>query len=500
MTNPDTLELEVKDFGPITKSTIDLRPLTVFVGPSNTGKSWLAILLYALHRFFGHPSSAYYRGVPRTWRMMTESLSPEQRKAVLAAFTPDAIRALKESSTRRKRPLRVPASFAQGMTKVLEAQAPSITRELVAAFGVDRPRALVRREKRTHARLVLRRSLLGPRHPLEHELVLRPGTTSIRTSLPGEPSFTVEAHRRLRDQIAEFAALDSESDNNQWNRIHFFSRLMDAAMPQLVGPLHRPAYYMPADRTGVMHAHSTVVSARIASAPLTGIRRVSTAPLLSGVLADFLQQLIELDQPRRRRPSRTRALADALETNMLRGKIRVEPGSVTGYPHFTYLPNRWTEPLPLLNASSMVSELAPVVLYSRYIVEPGGVLIVEEPESHLHPSMQILFTRSLAAAVRAGLRVVITTHSDWVLEELANVVQRSSIPKEASDMLEADVALRPDQVGVWLFQRKDLPRGSVVEEVPLDEEAGLYPTRYSRLREALYNESTRIYNYQQRKK
>ena len=31
---------------------IDLRPLTVFVGPSNTGKSYLAILIYALHRFF----------------------------------------------------------------------------------------------------------------------------------------------------------------------------------------------------------------------------------------------------------------------------------------------------------------------------------------------------------------------------------------------------------------------------------------------------------------
>ena len=52
LTKQDTLELEVANFGPIVEAKIDLRPLTVFVGPSNTGKSYLATLIYALHRFF----------------------------------------------------------------------------------------------------------------------------------------------------------------------------------------------------------------------------------------------------------------------------------------------------------------------------------------------------------------------------------------------------------------------------------------------------------------
>ena len=47
-----SLELEVTNFGPIVEAKIDLRPLTVFVGRSNTGKSYLAILIYALHRHF----------------------------------------------------------------------------------------------------------------------------------------------------------------------------------------------------------------------------------------------------------------------------------------------------------------------------------------------------------------------------------------------------------------------------------------------------------------
>ena len=82
----------------------------------------------------------------------------------------------------------------------------------------------------------------------------------------------------------------------------------------------------------------------------------------------------------------------------------------------------------MINASSMVSELAPVVLYLRYVVNPGDLLIIEEPESHLHPAMQVEFIRNLAAAVQSGIRVLITTHSEWVLEEVANLVSISNLP------------------------------------------------------------------------
>ena len=44
--------INVQNFGPIEKAEIDLRPLTVFVGESNTGKTYLAALIYALHKHF----------------------------------------------------------------------------------------------------------------------------------------------------------------------------------------------------------------------------------------------------------------------------------------------------------------------------------------------------------------------------------------------------------------------------------------------------------------
>ena len=48
--------------------------------------------------------------------------------------------------------------------------------------------------------------------------------------------------------------------------------LTDHVRPQIVGPLDLPAFYLPADRTGVMHAHNVVVSALIESAAMTGLR------------------------------------------------------------------------------------------------------------------------------------------------------------------------------------------------------------------------------------
>ena len=60
---PGEYRLDVEDFGPIAKASVDLRPLTVFIGPSNTGKSYLAILVYALHQCFGGGTSGQPYGV-----------------------------------------------------------------------------------------------------------------------------------------------------------------------------------------------------------------------------------------------------------------------------------------------------------------------------------------------------------------------------------------------------------------------------------------------------
>ena len=245
-----------------------------------------------------------------------------------------------------------------------------------------------------------------------------------------------------------------------------------------------------------MHAHQVIVSSLIRGAARAGLRTESPLQTLSGVLADFLEDLLDLTRAGvgRDYPVSGGSFAQTLENDILSGSILTEDSSMN-YPVYTFRPTGWKRTLPLMNASSMISELAPVVLFLRHAVQTGDTLIIEEPEAHLHPAMQREFTRQIAAMTRAGIRVIITTHSEWVLEELANLVYLSDVPRErAQDIEGASVALTKDEVGVWLFEPKNRPHGSVVRELPLNVDTGSFDSGFDEVSRALYNDWADIAN------
>ena len=53
-------------------------------------------------------------------------------------------------------------------------------------------------------------------------------------------------------------------------------------------------------------------------------------------------------------------------------------------------------------------------------------MIIDEPESHLHPYCQILMARLIAACINAGIKVFVTTHSDYFVKEINNLIMLSN--------------------------------------------------------------------------
>ncbi|MDR2644169.1 MAG: ATP-binding protein [Planctomycetaceae bacterium] len=49
--------------------------------------------------------------------------------------------------------------------------------------------------------------------------------------------------------------------------------------------------------------------------------------------------------------------------------------------------------------------------YLRYVAAPGDILMIDEPELNLHPEKQ----RQIARLANAGIKVSLTTHSDFSL-------------------------------------------------------------------------------------
>ena len=462
-----SLELEVANFGPIVEANLDLRPLTVFVGPSNTGKSYLAILIYALHRFFGDgwEHSIFWDERTQKKPRIIEAVGEEAERLVLDGH----------QSSSSDAGVVLPSLITEGIRSKLDSQGDSLGREIFRCFGVDESRALIRGNRsRNEAHVAVRHRISDDPARFQYTLTLKPPKTELKTDISEKLRIPIDAENT--GNMARVIKSERYRPEQKFDLL--MNSLISIVLRRSVGPLHLPAYYLPADRTGVMHAHSVVVSALISSAPTAGLRPAARTPMLSGVLADFLDQLIVIDRPRFSRwhsPRRRRGhdLGTKIEEAVLGGAVRIDRSGVIDYPRVTYRPDGWANDLPLMNASSMVSELAPVVLYLRHLVGPGDLLIVEEPESHLHPAKQVEFTRQLAVLVQMGVRVLVTTHSEWLLEELANIVRRSELPEaRRGHGAGGSIALSPDQVGAWLFEPKARPKGSVVKEIRLDDKKG----------------------------
>ncbi|MEI3230431.1 MAG: AAA family ATPase [Gordonibacter pamelaeae] len=88
--------------------------------------------------------------------------------------------------------------------------------------------------------------------------------------------------------------------------------------------------------------------------------------------------------------------------------------------------------------------------------EPGSLVMIEEPETHLHPRFQRAMAKILADFTKEGKRVLITSHSDHVLQELRKLVER--------DGAEEDVK-------VYHFAKED--RITRASEIDVTDEAAL---------------------------
>jgi predicted ATPase len=78
--------------------------------------------------------------------------------------------------------------------------------------------------------------------------------------------------------------------------------------------------------------------------------------------------------------------------------------------------------LSLVESSSAVRSLLDVGFYLRHIAQKGDLLMVDEPELNLHPENQRLIARLFARLVNVGIKVFITTHSDYIIKELNTLI------------------------------------------------------------------------------
>ena len=152
------LDLEVKDFGPIVKANIDLRPLMVLIGPSNTGKSYLASLIYALHRYFssrGWPGRRRYSNKNQMYRGVSAKIWSEKTlneiKELGLEIHADEGKSFGEEG------IVLPDSVTDIIRSLYGEQSEYLGYEIDRCFGIEKTGALIRKEVRGSACISFRR-------------------------------------------------------------------------------------------------------------------------------------------------------------------------------------------------------------------------------------------------------------------------------------------------------------------------------------------------------
>ena len=469
---PD-VRISVSNFGPIAKGSIDLRPMNIFVGPSNTGKTYFATLIYAIHRIT--------RGFLRLPPIM-DYIFNDAAETIdgFVKVIPEIVKIL-DSKQGKFHFSDLPESVRDRIQPTLtdpEYLAHDWEIELERCFDVDALSELIQTQGgSTGAKIGL--SIEEKENPLWnfHMQVLAHG---IRVDGKIEDFEIGHMFRSFEEKVEKVFSSNSLKDviNN---------------LPKLFELDEFDVHYLPSDRSGIMHSHRAIAISLLEHATRTSAKHRLEIPTFSGVMTDFMRHIIayEDSELRDEKPENELAkIASELESRMLGGRIETVRAASRGYPDVVYRPEGMEKGMRLNRASSMVSELAPVVLFIRSNLEKGDTLIIDEPEAHLHPAAQTEMAVALARLVRAGVRVVMTTHSEWLLQEIGNLMREGELGEGNGD----SPSLHPRDVGAWLFDKQEGSEGSIVREIQFDRIEGIGPPDYEDVAESLYNRSADLQN------
>ncbi len=176
-----------------------------------------------------------------------------------------------------------------------------------------------------------------------------------------------------------------------------------------------------------------------------------------GLYEIYLQllQRANFTKPIDSRKSKNKKLMEGFK-KILEGDIKVRQTGIN-YHHDEAV-------IPLTAAASSIKELFPFYYMLSKIPMENLSLTFEEPEAHLHPSMQKEIANMLSMIVNNGGLLQITTHSDYILNRLSNLVKLFFIKKKDVQAfknlikklnIDENFILPSNNIGAYFFYRKN---------------------------------------------
>jgi predicted ATPase len=445
----------IKNLGNLENGKIEVKPLTLLCGPNNTGKTWV---MYTLYGFFNNRDVNSFVGI--------DQIVIDLKENGILEFNLEEW--LKENFK----------STLNSIEKTLKSKLPNIFSSDSTLFENSVFRWEVSLEE------ILERNKA---EAFEFEFSLG--------------SKQIHAFKALKAKDSQIISMTLIKDLPKEILNDVISSLV---YNYLLGKNARDqtAFLIPAERNGLHLFYRELSSRRTALLHHASRDELDLHLLLKDVLgskyakpiADYIDWLNDLTNIKKgAEKNKYHDLAEEVK-KLIGGKYNIDAeGNITFVPK----KKRGGPSVPKMDlhlSSSTAKSLFGLWFYLEYQAKEQSILMIDEPELNLHPSNQRLVARLVAKMVNMGLKIVVSTHSDYFVRELNSLIMlgessgnqtiKNQLLKKYS--IDSESLLTKDKIGAYVFE------GGLLKTMEVNQE-GIIATTFDEQINQLNDSSDDIY-------
>ena len=440
-----SMTIRVKNLGILKQAEFSLSDLTIICGENNTGKTYATYALY---------------GFLRDWRKFIDlsvSIADIQRLATDGVINIDL------------------SQYVETVNQILEKACTRYKRQLDRVFA-----AAAGRFKNSEFRVELE-----PLDILNIEYELEPGDS------PTNWLFSCKKRKGSKELIVTLLMQERGLPGLPTSMAKSF--ISNSVSEIILSDSFPAPFISSAERTGVAIFRKELNFARnrLLEEMAQADRKIDPRKLLFKAYQSYplpietnVEFTRELEDIEKRKSFIAREHPEVLEefADIIGGDY-----SITQNDQLYYISRETGIRLTMDQSSSAVRSLLDIGFYLRCVAQKGDLLMVDEPELNLHPANQRRIARLFARLVNLGIKVFITTHSDYIVKELNTLIMLNHDEPHLKRIAQEngyrdEELIRSDQVKVYMAQKALVPleegqkrrrRDHTLVEADVDPELGI---------------------------
>ena len=465
--------IKVNNFGILKDADIDISPLTIFIGPNSSGKSFIAKLIHCFSEIHDHNTPELVLVSDAMDYFKTED------EKLFKKITEDINNYNKIPKTIKSEPFKLKINdFEQLLRGGIYRYYSNLFKEKIEEQFEEELDSLI---KFNESELIIEIN--------SNELIKTKSADFNFTSVtvPLKKNIFVESNHLFHFNIDNEdilinidSSLINELSNNREDLIlmHLYGIISSLILQNL---FLEKSYYIPAERSEI------IIDKKLLTRKVSGISNLSKNQ------SEVLSNLINMDASKK---GEFYELGCEFEKEFSGIIVDLEDETLFNEIVYTDMKSKTKISSKLLSTS--IHEMSIFSLYLKYVLKKGDLLIIEEPEAHLHPKNQRILVKYIIRAINQGLKVMFTTHSDYIINQINNFIRLNNIPKEELTELgyeEKDI-LNLNDVCIYNFKMNEDASYSS-EKIEINE-FGFIENNFSKISTELYDETITIDNLSNR--